>query len=65
MAWMQNFGFSHKLVAMVWCLLSTKGQGALEHKGGELVGENSWWANFFEELVIKKGEVCTMDGRTH
>jgi hypothetical protein len=29
------------------------------------VGENSWWANFFEELVIKKGEVCTMDGRTH
>jgi hypothetical protein len=37
---MQNFGFSHKLVTMVWCLLSIKEQGALDHKGGKLVGEN-------------------------
>ncbi len=40
MIWMQNFEFSHKFVAIVWRPLSTKGQGTLDHEGGELVGGN-------------------------
>jgi hypothetical protein len=41
---------------MVWCLLSTKRQGALDHKGGKLVGENFMVGQIFEELVEEKGE---------
>ncbi len=51
MVWMQIFEFSHKLVAMVWCPLSTKGQGALDHEGGKLVGKKFMVGQNFEELV--------------
>jgi hypothetical protein len=36
---MQSFRCSHKLVVMVYCLLSAKGEGALDHGGGKLVGK--------------------------
>ncbi len=62
---MQNFGFMHKLVAMVWCPLSTKGQGAFNHTGGEIVGENLTVGKILEELVKEKNKDCTMDGRRH
>ncbi len=45
---MQNFEFNHKLVAMVWCHLSTKGEGALNQKGGELAGGNFMVGQIFE-----------------
>ncbi len=51
MVWMQNFEFSHKLVAMVWCPLSIKGQGALDHRNGELVGENFMVSQILQKLV--------------
>ncbi len=54
---MQNFKFNHKLVVVVWCFLSTKRQGALDHKGGELVGENFMVGQIFKELIEEKGEV--------
>jgi hypothetical protein len=60
---MQNFEFSHKFVAMVQCPSSTKGQGALEHKNGELVGENFMVNQILKELVEEKGKAYTMDGR--
>jgi hypothetical protein len=51
-------------MAMVCCPLSTKGQGALDHRGGELVGKNFMVGQIFEEkLVQKKGKACTMDGK--
>jgi len=61
MVWMQNFGFNHKLVAMVWCPLSTKGQGALDHKGGELVGKKFMVGQIFEKLVEEKDEAYAME----
>jgi hypothetical protein len=48
---------------MVSCPLSTKRQGALDHKNGELVGENFMVDQILEKLVEEKGEACTMDGR--
>jgi hypothetical protein len=36
---------------MVWCPLSTKGQGALDHRGGEIVAKNFIVGQIFEELV--------------
>jgi hypothetical protein len=33
------------------CFLSIKGLGALDHRGGKLVGENFMVGIFFEELV--------------
>ncbi len=65
MVWMQNFGFNHKLVIIVWCPLSTKRQGTLHHKGGELVGENFMVGQIFEELDEEEGEAYTMDERRH
>ncbi len=65
MVWMQNFRCDHKLVAMVWCPLSTKRQGALDHEGGELVGKKFMVGQILKELVKKEGEACTMDGRRH
>jgi U3 small nucleolar RNA-associated protein 14 len=62
---MQNFRFNHKLVVMVLCLLSTKGQGAIYHRGGEIVGENFMMGQIFEELVEEKNKACTMDGKRH
>jgi hypothetical protein len=40
---------------MVWCLLSTKGQGALDHGGVELVGENFMVNQILEKLVEENG----------
>ncbi len=40
---------------MVWCPLSTKGQGVLDDGGGKLVGENFMVGQIFEELVKEKG----------
>jgi hypothetical protein len=54
MVWMQNFKFSHKFVAMVWCPLSTKGQGALEHKMVNLWEKISWWVKFSKNWLNKK-----------
>ncbi len=65
MVWMQNFGLNHKLVAIVWCPLFKNRQGALDHIGGELLGNKFMVAHIFEELVKEKGEVYTMDGRRH
>jgi hypothetical protein len=53
---MQNFEFNHKLVAMVWCHLSTKGQGALDHRGGKLVGENFMVGQTLKKLVEKNAK---------
>ncbi len=50
---------------MVWCPLSTEGQGALDHKGGKLVGKKFMVGQILEKLVEKKGKACTMDGRRH
>jgi hypothetical protein len=44
-------------------LYPQKGQGALDHEGGELVGKKFMMGQIFEELVKKKGKACTMDGR--
>ncbi len=63
MVWMQNFRFNHKLVAMVWCPLSTKRQGVLDHEGGKLVRENFMVGQNFKKLVKKKVEACTVDGK--
>jgi hypothetical protein len=63
MVWMQNFKCSHKLVTMVWCPLFTKGQGALNHEGGELVGENFMVGQIFEKLIKEEGKSYNMDGR--
>jgi hypothetical protein len=41
----------------------TKGQGALDHEVGELVGENFMVGQILEELFKKKGKAYTMDGR--
>ncbi len=54
MVWMQIFGFNHKLVTMVWCHLSTKRQGVLDHEGGKLVGENFMVGQILEKLVKDK-----------
>ncbi len=62
---MQNFGFSHKFVMIVWHPLTTKGQGTLHHKGGELVRENFMVGKCFEELAEEEGKVYTMDERRH
>jgi hypothetical protein len=43
--------------------LSIKGQGTLDHGGGELVGENFVVDQILKELVKEKGEACTMDGK--
>ncbi len=53
MVWMQNFNFSHKLVAMVWCPLFTKGQGALDHEGGKLVGKKFMVGQFLKNWLKK------------
>jgi len=63
MVWMQNFEFNHKFVAMIWCPLSTKGQGALDHRNGELVGKNFMVSQILKKLIELKGEACTKDGR--
>ncbi len=60
---MQNFKCNHKLVAMVWCFLSTKELGALDHGGGKLVGENFMVGQILEEYFKGEGEINTMDGR--
>jgi hypothetical protein len=62
---MQNFKFSHKLVIIVRCPLYTKGQGTLDHGGGELVGENFMVGQIFEELAKEESEAYTMDERKH
>jgi hypothetical protein len=46
-------------------LYPQKGQGALDHKGGELVGEKFMVNQILEELVKEKGETFTMDGKRH
>jgi len=35
----------------------------LDHEGGKLVGKKFMVGQNFEELVLKKDETCTMDGR--
>jgi len=45
------------------CLLSIKGLGALDHRGGKLVGENFMVGIYFEELVEEKGKACTINGK--
>ncbi len=48
---------------MVWCPLSTNGQGTLDHGGGELVGENFMVGQILEEFIKGEGKINTMDGR--
>jgi hypothetical protein len=43
--------------------LSRKGQGVMDHEGGELVGIFFMMGQILEELVKEKGKACTMDGR--
>jgi hypothetical protein len=43
--------------------LSIKGQGALDHRGGELMVENFMVGQIFEKLVEEEGDTCIMDGR--
>ncbi len=50
-------------MAKVWCPLSTKGQGVLDHKGGELVWKKFVVGQIFENFVEKEGKACTMDGK--
>ncbi len=50
---------------MAWCVLFTKGQGAVGHRGGKLLGENFMVGQIFEALVEEEGEACTMDGRRY
>jgi hypothetical protein len=44
-------------------ILSTRGQGALDHGGGKLVGENFMVGQILKEFLEKEGEISTMDGR--
>jgi hypothetical protein len=67
-------GFQNGLNAKFWIQPQTcynglmsfihkKGQGALDHKGGKLVGETFMVGQILKTLVEEKGETCTMDGR--
>jgi len=44
-------------------LLFTKGQGALDHEGGKLVGQNSLVGQIFKKNLEEKGKINTMDGK--
>jgi hypothetical protein len=48
---------------MVWCPLSTKGQGTLDHGSGELVVENFMVGQIFKKILKREGKINTMDGR--
>jgi hypothetical protein len=46
-------------------LLSTKGQGTLDHGGGELVGKKFMVGQILEEFFKGESKINTMDGRRH
>ncbi len=48
---------------MVWCPLSTKGLGTLDHKGGGLVGKKFMVGQILEEFFKEEGQTSTMDGK--
>jgi hypothetical protein len=54
---MQDFKCSHKLMAMVYSPLSTKGQDTLDHKNGKLVGQNFMVGQIHKEFFKKKGKL--------
>ncbi len=59
----ENFRYNHKLIVVVWCPLSIKREGALDHGGGGLMGENFMVGQIFEEFLEEEGKTNTMDGR--
>ncbi len=49
---------------MVWSPLSTKGQGALHHKGGGLMGQ-SFMVGQIHKNILEEVETNTMDKSSH
>ncbi len=60
---MQDFKCNYKLIIMMWNLLSTKGQGVLDHEGGELVGQNFMVGQILKEFCEEKGNTSTINGK--
>ncbi len=50
---------------MMWSPLSAKGQGALDHGSGKLMGQNFMVGQIFEEFIKEEGKISTMDARRH